>query len=177
MRLTRDDITAALTDLATRMDAASITATIHVIGGSAISLEYNHLREATTDIDSWLDVHHTLVEAVETIVRSIAFERQWPDDWFNTRARLFLPEFGEPFAWRPLLEIGVVRVVVAPPEVLLAMKLLAGRGRRDLPDLEPLLAECEIVTVGAAIELFDAFYPHDDMSSKALAWLRQNLEP
>ncbi len=53
MRLTRDDITAALTDLAARLDAASITATIHVIGGSAISLEYNHLREATTDIDSW----------------------------------------------------------------------------------------------------------------------------
>lgn len=30
-----------------------------------------------------------------------------------------------------------MRIVVAPPDVLLAMKLLAGRGRRDLPDLGP----------------------------------------
>lgn len=177
MRLSRDDIIAGLTELATRMDAVSIAATIHVVGGSAISLEYNHLRESTTDVDSWLYVDHTLVEAVDAIVREIAIERQWRDDWFNTKATMFLPEYGEPFAWRTLLEIGVVCVVVAPPDVLLAMKLLAGRGRRDLPDLGPLIAECEIGTVSAAIELFDSFYPHDEMSRKSLAWLKQNLEP
>lgn len=115
MRLNRDDIIAGLTELATRMDAASIAATIHVVGGSAISIEYNHLRESTTDVDSWLHVHHTLADAVDAIVREIAIERQWPDDWFNTRATMFLPEFGEPFAWRTLFEIGVVRILVAPP--------------------------------------------------------------
>ncbi len=146
MRLNRDDIIAGLTELATRMDAASIAATIHVVGGSAISIEYNHLRESTTDVDSWLHVHHTLADAVDAIVREIAIERQWPDDWFNTRATMFLPEFGEPFTWRTLFEIGVVRILVAPPDVLLAMKLLAGRGRRDLPDLGPELR----VTVAAS---------------------------
>ena len=140
MRLSRDDVIAGLTELATRMDAASIAATIHVIGGSAISIEYNHLRESTIDIDSWLYVHHTLVDEVIAIVRDIAIERQWHDDWSNTKATMFLPEYGEPFAWRTLLEIGVVRIPVAPPDVLLAMKLLAGRGRRDLPDLGPLVA-------------------------------------
>ena len=39
-----------------------------------------------------------------------------------------------------------MRIVVAPPDVLLAMKLLAGRGRRDLPDLGPELR----VTVAAS---------------------------
>ena len=177
MRLSRDDIIAGLTELATRMDALSIAATIHIIGGSAISIEYNHRRESTTDVASWLKVHHTLVDAVDAIVREIAIEREWPDDWFNAKETMFLPAYGEPFVWRTLLEIGVVRILVAPPDVLLAMKLLAGRGRRDLLDLGPLIAECEIVTMSAAIELFESFYPHDEMSGKSLAWLKQNLAP
>jgi hypothetical protein len=118
-----------------------------------------------------------LVDAVDAIVREIAIEREWPDDWFNAKATMFLPAYGEPFAWRTLLEIGVVRILVAPPDVLLAMKLLAGRGRRDLPDVGPLIVECEIVTTSAAIELFESFYPHDEMSGKSLAWLKQNLAP
>ena len=176
-RLNRDDIVAGLTELATRMDAASIAARIHVIGGSAISIEYNHFRESTVDVDSWLYVDETLIDAVGAIVRDIAVVRQWPDDWFNSKAQMFLPDHGEPFAWRPLLDVGAVRVLVAPPDLLLAMKLLAGRGRRDLPDLAPLLAACEIVTVGAAVALFDSFYPNDEMSGKSAAWLKQNLSP
>lgn len=62
------------------MDALSIAATIHIIGGSAISIEYNHRRESTTDVDSWLNIHYTLVDAVDAIVREIAIEREWPDD-------------------------------------------------------------------------------------------------
>lgn len=177
MRLGRDDIIAGLTELAIRMDGASIAARIHVIGGAAISIEYNPSRESTIDVDAWLYIHHTLVGRVDAIVRDIALDRLWPDDWFNTNAQMFLPEHGEPFAWRALIDVGNVSVLVAPPDLLLAMKLLAGRGRRDLPDLAPLIAACEIASVSAAVELFDAFYPHDGMSTKSLAWLIQNLAP
>ncbi len=99
----------------------------------------------------------------------------FPDDWLNDNASMFIPDnvSGDLSGWDRLLTVGGVTIVVAPPEVLLAMKLLAGRGRRDIPDLPPLVAACGVTTVREVEGIFDRYYPHDDMKPSARRWLTE----
>jgi hypothetical protein len=177
MTLDRDDILAGLGELAGELNAAGLELTIHVVGGAAIALEYNPDRQATSNIDAWVNARPAVRERVVRVVKQIAIRRRWPDDWLNEKAVMIIPEGvgSGPQDWRPTLEVGKVRVFVAQPKMVLAMKLRAGRGRRDLPDLEPLLAASGLLTIEDDQETFDNYYPHDDMKPLSRHWLEEIL--
>jgi len=61
--------------------------------------------------------------------------------------------------WDLQLEEGGVTVFVARPQLLLAMKLKAGRGARDAEDIDRLLDACVIVSLESAQEIFDHLLP------------------
>jgi hypothetical protein len=48
------------------------------------------------------------------------------------------------------------------------MKLRAGRGRRDADDIDRLLDACGIASLADAIELFDGYYPQDEIAAPGL---------
>jgi len=58
------------------------------------------------------------------------------------------------------------------PLILLAMKLYAGRGIRDEADIDLLLDACGVTSVGEATEIFEHFYPNEEMARKSLEQLR-----
>ena len=62
---------------------------------------------------------------------------------------------------------GVI-VMVAGIRLLLAMKLLAGRGRRDATDIDRLLDACRVTSVKQAQEIFDTYYPTESIPYMAL---------
>ncbi len=68
-----------------------------------------------------------------------------------------------------------VAILVARPQLLLAMKLLAGRGRRDAEDIDRLLEECQITSVEAALEIFDHYYPQETVADPAMRQLRAKV--
>jgi hypothetical protein len=175
--LDRDDILAGLEQLARQLDADGLVLSIHVVGGAAMALEYNTDRQATSDVDAWVNGKPEVHAVVAAAVADIAVQRGWPDDWLNEKAVMFIPDSvgSGPNDWRPTLTIGSVAIFVAQPRILLAMKLRAGRGRRDLPDLGPLVRAARIRTVQEAEEVFDEYYPHDDMKPLARHWLTENL--
>lgn len=174
--LSREDVVRGLTQLAERLDADGVKVVIHLVGGAAVMLTVRHDRQLTTDVDSWVNSHgdeplrSRVFEAVVLIGRA---NPGFPDDWLNDKAAMFIPDnvSGDLSEWKPLLTVGGVTIVVAPPEVLLAMKLLAGRGRRDIPDLPALTAACGVTTVREVEAIFDRFYPHDEMKPSARRWL------
>ncbi len=173
MRLTRDDIIAGLTDLARRCSTVGIEVGIHIVGGAAIALEYEPSREATRDINAWTNVNHDRRHDFDEAVALVAQQHRWPNDWINDAAVMFIPESVSPTDWRPILEIGTVSVYVASPEVMLVMKLRAGRGRRDLPDLEPLIIASGTMSLPDALALYDRFYPDDPMRPLSRTWLEE----
>lgn len=61
-----------------------------------------------------------------------------------------------------------VTVQVAKPPLLLAMKLLAGRGLRDLTDIDLLLAACGITSLDGAMAAFNKYYPTESIAPRAL---------
>ena len=147
MTLSREDVLRGLADLADRLAVAGVTATIHVVGGAAVMLSVRPDRQSTVDVDTWINTKgddairsRVLSEAALVARRNPGFR----DDWLNDAARMFLPDGvgSDPAQWSLLFERAEVRIVIASAEVLLAMKLHAGRGRRDLPDLPALVEAC-----------------------------------
>jgi hypothetical protein len=68
-------------------------------------------------------------------------------------------------------------VNIAKPELLLAMKLKANRGRRDTEDIEFLLEHLGIKNLNDAQDIYEAYYSQEVISDSAnqriLEWLRQ----
>ena len=160
----------ALGDLAKRLSESEQAARIRLVGGAALSIAY-YDRRSTRDVDALISPAVPVLEVAQQIAR----ERGWQDDWPNDAATMFLPLGGER-RWDPVVREGAVIVEVASAEMLLVMKLNAGRGRRDSDDIEYLLDHCEVTTVEEAVDLFALYYPGEVMKPRALEQVRQKFE-
>lgn len=129
---TAPEIRRLLELLESELASRGTAATMYVVGGAAIALSFDTNR-STKGIDATLVPEGAVLEAA----RAVAEAEHLPPDWINSDAA----------AWTPVLPKGALRapnraglqVVVASPESLLAMKLVASRNR-DIPDIK-LLAE------------------------------------
>jgi hypothetical protein len=170
MLFSKDDLDEALRTLVSRLVAADVEVRIRLLGGAAMAVAYG--REALTeDVDAAFGAE----DRVRRVVESIADERGWPRDWLNNKAQGFMSHFNDPGTWVPYLEQGGVVVSVCPADELLAMKLRAGRGRRDAGDIELLLAEVGVESSVQAEELFDRFFPEDEMGLGAVRLLAERF--
>ena len=86
-----------------------------------------------------------------------------------------MPDYGDP-EWLTVIQRGEVSVVIAPLDLMLAMKLYAGRGRRDSEDVTALVQALGIESVSQARDVFETYYPHDELKATSARWLA-NLLP
>ena len=90
--------------------------------------------------------------------------------WLNSEASAFASDYDDPHGWTELLRRGSVVIRIAPAEVLVAMKLRAGRGARDFEDLELLLSYLGW-SGQEARECFDRYFPHDPLNQRSQRYL------
>jgi hypothetical protein len=129
-------------------------------------------REALTrDVDAL----HPPSQEFTDVVHLIAARRGWPLNWLNDAVKGFMSHFDSADDWETFDEGRTVTVFIARPQLLLAMKLLAGRGTRDREDIEKLLDACKVTSVAAAEEIFDKYYPAESMSHRAATLLRERF--
>lgn len=157
-----DDIRNALNELAQRLDAATIPAGIRVIGGAALALAY-YDRASTADIDALLHPKDDILH----VARHLATEHGWPPNWLNDDARLFMSHHETASDWTIIAQVGATTIRVASAPLLLAMKLRAGRGRRDDRDIDVLLETCAVATLDDVDAIYEHYYPDDPMSARA----------
>lgn len=170
MLFSRSDVDAALQLLADELLESNVQVIINVVGSAAVM--YLVEREALTrDIDAI----HSRVSEVNEIVEKIAREQNWPADWFNDGVKLFVSHFDTPKDWELRIDREGVKIYSAKKELLLAMKLLAGRGKRDFEDIEQLLTLCNINSVVQAERLFDSYYPTEIIATLVRAQLEQRF--
>ena len=175
MKLNRDLLVTALHELTTLCAREDLDARIIVVGGAAMALSYSTERDPTRDIDCAILSSEQTHDRVFEIAKDVGRQLGLTDGWFNSSARLFLPDFGEPYQWKTYEVIGRTTVWIAPPEMLFAMKLLAGRPNRDLDDLDVLADILSLTSEEEARAVFDRFYPHDDVARHANAWLKRRF--
>ena len=172
---TRDDLIGALRDLIVEIRDSGEVAGIRLVGGAALALRYFD-RRTTNDIDS-LHVAPGSEEAVVAAAARVGDRRGWDDGWFNfaVERSASVPTFGRAVEWETIHDRDGIVVQVASKEALLAMKLHANRPGRDVDDIRNLLVLCDVTSLDQAEELYEAFYPGDGLTDRAVGIVERIL--
>lgn len=156
---------------------------IAVYGGSALVLSLDH-REATRDVDSVFEQDKTWLRGV---ARDIAQENGWDESWINDGVKGFLsqhdadPESKRLFKTYPSEDNPGLKVMVAVPEYLFAMKCMAMRvggvdETEDKHDIMELIDVIGLKDADEALDLVASFYPSSRIPAKAQFGLEEIFE-
>jgi hypothetical protein len=128
-------------------------------------------RPSTQDIDA---VFRPAAQIREAAARVAARARVDPD-WLNDGVKGFMSAQGD---FAPFLELDHLRVMVAQPEYLLAMKCLSmriGAEFHDEDDIRYLLRQLDIRSTEKAIVTVTKYYPLERFPQKSLYALEDLL--
>jgi hypothetical protein len=145
---------------------------LFVVGGAVMCLAYT-ARPSTQDVDALFRP----ARQIRLAAARVAVEAGLPPDWLNDGVKGFLSERGE---FAPFVELDHLRVMVAQPEYLLAMKCLAmriGAEFHDEDDVRYLLRHLDIRTYEQAVAVITRYYPLERFPQKTLYALAELLAP
>ncbi len=170
MAMTKEQMHEALMRLGEILRDRQISGEIAVFGGAAMILCFEFQR-ATQDVDSLVtEGHGQVIDAAQQVER----ELHLPANWLNEQATIFLSQQKEFTFFRTFPSEGQfgLRVLMATPEYLLSMKLLAFRLPRDVPDISHLARLVNITTEEDLLALFKRYYPDESVSEERLLQIR-----
>jgi hypothetical protein len=147
----RKEIVAALTALGERLDAQGIEGEVYVVGGAAIAIAFD-ARRATRDVDAVFEPKREVYEAADEIGETLGL----PPGWLNDGAKGFVA--GPDGQATTALEVPGLRVLVASPRILLAMKVLAHRIGEDDEDVRLLARELGLTRADEALAVAEEVY-------------------
>lgn len=168
--LTDKDIRRLFELLNEELRAANIEGELFLVGGAVMCLAYA-ARPSTQDVDALFRPARQVREAAARV----AVRTGMRHDWLNDGVKGFLSEKG---AFNPFLELDHLRIMVAQPEYLLAMKCLSlriGAEFHDEDDIRYLLRHLDIATYEQAVAIITRFYPQERFPQKTLYALTELL--
>jgi hypothetical protein len=168
--LSKRDIHRLFELLNAALRSEGIEGEMFVVGGAVMCLAYV-ARPATQDVDAWFRPARQVREAAARV----AVDAGLPSDWLNDGVKGFLSEHGD---YAPFLALDHLRVMVAQPAYLLAMKCLAlriGAEFHDEDDVRYLLRHLGIETFEQAIATITRYYPLERFPQKTLYVLEELL--
>jgi hypothetical protein len=143
---------------------------LFLVGGAVMCLAYA-ARPSTQDVDALFRPTREVREAAARV----ALQARVRTDWLNDGVKGFLSERGE---FSPFLELDHLRVMVAQPEYLLAMKCLAlriGAEFHDEDDVRYLIRHLGLESYEQAVAAITRFYPLERFPQKTLYALGELL--
>lgn len=153
-----------------KLRSLSTIGELYLVGGAVMCLAYQ-ARESTKDIDAAFLPSQT----IRKIAHEIAEEENLPNSWLNDGVKGFLSDAGSSV---PYLESSHLKVFVATPEYLLALKCLAmrlGAEFHDESDIRFLLRYLNIESHEQALKIIMRYYPLERISKKTLYALEEIL--
>ena len=150
--------------------AAQTRGELYLVGGAVMCLAHE-ARPSTEDVDAFFRPAREVREAAQRVSARAGV----PPDWLNDAVKGYLSDRGE---YRPWLELSHLRVMVAQPEYLLAMKCLAlriGAAFHDEDDIRYLLRHLGIAGFDRAKEIITRYYPIERFPQKTLYALDELL--
>ena len=116
--MNRDELGTALRALGVELQRRGVQGDLYVVGGAAMALAYD-TRRSTRDIDAIFEPKLVIYEAAARVADELGL----PADWLNDGVKGFLVG-ADPYE-APVLEFPGVRVQMASPQMLLALKVNA----------------------------------------------------
>jgi hypothetical protein len=168
--LTQHDLRRLFDLLNKELGRSGIRGELFLVGGAVMCLAYS-ARASTRDVDALCRPPAQVREAAARV----ATRAKINPDWLNDAAKGFMSAQGD---FAPFLELDHLRIMVAQPEYLLAMKCSAmriGPEFRDEEDIRFLLRLLEIRTYEKAVAAITKYYALDRFPQKALYALAELL--
>jgi hypothetical protein len=143
---------------------------LFLVGGAVMCLAYA-ARPSTQDVDALFRPPAQVREAAARVATRAKIKA----DWLHDGVKGFLSAQGD---FAPFLELDHLRIMVAQPEYLLAMKCLAmriGAEFHDEDDVRYLLRLLEVRTHEKALDIITKYYPLERFPQKTLCALAELL--
>jgi hypothetical protein len=143
---------------------------LFLVGGAVMCLVYD-AREATRDVDAYFKPTALIREAATRVAGRAGVH----ETWLNDAVKGFLSPRG---TFDPHLELPHLRVYVAEPHYLLAMKCAAmrlGEEFQDLGDVRYLLRYLDISTVDEALAVVTRYFDEKQLPPKTRFALEELL--
>ena len=169
--LTRTDIRRLFTSLNAELASKNVQGELYVVGGAVMCLALD-ARDATRDVDAAFRP----ARAVREAAARVAAAEGVPDRWLNDAVKGYLGEHGE---YNTYLDLTHLKVFVARPEYLLAMKCAAlrlGAAFHDLDDVRYLLRYLNISSAVDAMEIVTRYFDEKQLKPKTRLALEELLD-
>jgi hypothetical protein len=143
---------------------------LFLVGGAVMCLAYA-ARPSTQDVDA---LFRPSTEVRQAAAR-VAVRARVNPDWLNDGVKGFMSAHGD---YAQYLALDHLRVMIAQPEYLLAMKCLAmriGSEFHDEDDVRYLLRHLDIRSFERAVEIITKYYPLERFPQKTLYALGELL--
>lgn len=147
----REEIVEALTALGTRLGERGVEGEVYVVGGAAIAIAFD-ARRATRDVDAVFEPKQAIYAAADEVGSELGL----PPGWLNDGVKGFVA--GPDADAATVLEVPGLRVLVASPRILLAMKVLAHRVGEDDDDVRLLARELGLTDAQAVLGVAEEAY-------------------
>ena len=158
--LDRKRLRTAFGVLAERLSRRGVVGEVHVFGGAAMVLAFNS-RVATRDVDALFRPDKHVLEAAH----EVADELGLPKSWLNNQVSVYVS--GRAGRGTPVFDHPNLRVMVTPPEHLLAMKVRAARATRDVDDVRVLIKHLELGSVASVVAIVARYFPDEPLSDRS----------
>ncbi len=168
--LTQSDIRRLFELLNEELAKSTTRAELFLVGGAVMCLAHG-ARSSTEDVDALFRPSIEVRQAASRVAARAGMDA----DWLNDGVKGFMSTQGD---FAPFLEMDYLRVMVAQPAYLLAMKCLAmriGAEFHDEDDIRYLLRHLNVRTYDQAISLISQYYPLDRFPQKTLYALAELL--
>ncbi len=170
VRLTPADIRRLFELLNEELAAEEAEGELYLVGGAVMCLVMD-ARSATRDVDAFFRPAPVMREAAARVADRAGV----PRSWLNDSVKAFLSARGD---FDPYLELSHLRVFVARPEYLLAMKCAAmrlGEEFQDLDDVRFLLRYLDITEAEEALHVVMRYFDEAQIPPKTRFALEELL--
>jgi hypothetical protein len=147
-----------------------ISGELYLVGGAVMCLAYA-ARASTQDVDAFFQPAREVRQAAARV----AMRAKLPAEWLNDSVKGYLSAQGE---FAPFLELPNLKILIAQPEYLLAMKCLAfriGAEFHDEDDVRYLLRHLDVRSHEQAVRIIARYYPLERFPQKTLYALAELL--
>jgi Nucleotidyltransferase of unknown function (DUF6036) len=170
MALTQNDLRRLFELLNEELSRSGTQGELFLVGGAVMCLAYA-ARPSTQDVDALFRPPTQVREAAARV----AARAKVKADWLNDAVKGYMSSQGD---FAPFLELDHLRIMVAQPEYLLAMKCQAmriGAEFHDEDDIRYLLRLLDVRTYDQAVAIITKYYPLEGFPQKTLYALAELL--
>jgi hypothetical protein len=169
-KLTRADILRLFERLDAELAGAEAQGELYLVGGAVMCVAL-HARDATRDIDAFFKPARVVREAA----LRVAAKEGLPDTWLNDAVKGYLSPHGD---FEAFVDLPHLRVFIARPAYLLAMKCAAmrlGEEFQDLDDVRFLLRYLDLSSVEEALTVVTRYFDETQLRPKTRLALEELL--